>query len=220
LERLAKISTRVRARSLFARLGASHRPQGEKITRGLERARAARLRFWMVICERQETCFDLRAAARSWRYPSVRKNSRTHRHNSRKSAPALRWCGPYDNTRTGLHTIHVGAQEQSTDERRTIHLGMRSLCWPGRSAQRAAGGRGPIVANIRSPGLRTVVITAALKPTRTRNFSHSTVILKRFARSPERRASAVARGQTFAHVGSTQENWGGRHYVQFQIISI
>jgi 4-aminobutyrate aminotransferase-like enzyme/Ser/Thr protein kinase RdoA (MazF antagonist) len=222
LERLAKIHPRFAHYTFRAACGLSPVPQGEKIKRWLEASAGSAASILDVdVRTAPSIVFDLSAgstflgadpgAAES---PALTEKI----FHTMKCAGASVGVGRYDEPRLLYTSPLFGASGNPTDERRTIHLGMDLFVEPGAPLSAPLDGVVHIVANNSAALDYGPLVILRHETNDGEEFFTLYGHLSKDSLVSLEAGQRVARGHTFARVGSTQENGGWTPHVHFQII--
>lgn len=140
-----------------------------------------------------------------------------------KRAGASVGIGRYDEARAIYTSKQFGASENPTDERRTVHLGIDLQVAPGSAVRAPLDGVVHALANNATPlDYGPVVILRYSFPNdrgEAQEFFTLYGHLTSQTISALRVGQKIARGETFAEVGTTQENGGWSPHLHFQIIT-
>src|SRR6266403_979147 len=222
LERLAKIHPRFAHDTFRAACGLSPVPQGEKIKRWLEASAGCAASILDVdLRTARSLVFDLSAGSTflgadpsAAETPALTENI----FHAMKCAGASVGVGRYDEPRLVYTSPLFGAGSNPTDERRTIHLGMDLFVGPGAPLSAPLDGVVHIVANNSAPLDYGPLVILRHETNAGEEFFTLYGHLSKDSLARLEVGQRVARGQPFAHVGSTQENGGWTPHVHFQII--
>src|SRR5216684_3689238 len=135
-----------------------------------------------------------------------------------KRARASVGVGRYDEPRLLYTSPLFGASGNSTDERRTVHLGMDLFVEPGAALRSPLDGVVLTVANNSAPLDYGPVVILRHETSGGEEFFTLYGHLSKDSLVGLEVGQRVARGQTFARVGSAQENGGWTPHVHFQIV--
>ena len=222
LERLAKIHPRFAHDTFRAACGLSPVPQGEKIKRWLEASAGCAASILDVdLRTARSLVFDLSAGSTflgadpsAAETPALTENI----FHAMKCAGASVGVGRYDEPRLVYTSPLFGAGGNPTDQRRTIHLGMDLFVGPGAPLSAPLDGVVHIVANNSAPLDYGPLVILRHETNAGEEFFTLYGHLSKDSLARLEVGQRVARGQPFAHVGSTQENGGWTPHVHFQII--
>jgi 4-aminobutyrate aminotransferase-like enzyme/Ser/Thr protein kinase RdoA (MazF antagonist) len=126
--------------------------------------------------------------------------------------------GRYDEPRLLYTSPLFGATSDRAQERRTIHLGIDLFVEPGTSLRAPLDGVVHIVANKAAPLDYGPLVILRHETSDGEEFFSLYGHLTKETLSGLKVGQRVARGQSFARVGSAQENGGWTPHVHFQII--
>src|SRR5712664_2225006 len=222
LERLEKIHPRFAHSTFRAACGLPPVPQGEKIESWLEASAGSAASILDVdVRTVPSLVFDLSVGSTflgadpcAAETPALTEKI----FRAMKSAGASVGVGRYDEPRLLYTSPLFGASGNPTDERRTIHLGMDLFVEPGAPLRAPLDGVVHIVANNSAPLDYGPVVILRHETSGGEEFFTLYGHLSKDSLVGLEVGQRVARGQTFARVGSAQENGGWTPHVHFQII--
>jgi 4-aminobutyrate aminotransferase-like enzyme/Ser/Thr protein kinase RdoA (MazF antagonist) len=222
LERLAKIHPRFAHYAFRAACGFPPVPQGEKIKQWLEEsARSAASILSVDLRTASSLVFDLSAGSTFLGAdPDAGETSALTEKifHAMKCARASVGVGRYDEPRLLYASPLFGASGNPTDERRTIHLGIDLFVEPGTSLHAPLDGVVHIVANNSAPLDYGPVAILRHETGRGEEFFTLYGHLTEETIAGLRAGQRIARGQSFALIGSAEENGGWTPHVHFQVI--
>ena len=222
LERLEKIHPRFAQYTFRAACGLPPVPQGEKIKKWLEAnaGSAASIldadvrRASSLVLDLSVGSTFLSADPRASETPALTEKI----FHAMKRAGASVGVGRYDEPRLLYTSPLFGASGNSTDERRTVHLGMDLFVEPGAALRSPLDGVIHVVANNSAPLDYGPVVILRHETSGGEEFFTLYGHLSKDSLVGLEVGQRVARGQTFARVGSAQENGGWTPHVHFQIV--
>jgi 4-aminobutyrate aminotransferase-like enzyme/Ser/Thr protein kinase RdoA (MazF antagonist)/murein DD-endopeptidase MepM/ murein hydrolase activator NlpD len=222
LERLEKIHPRFAQYTFRAACGLPPVPQGEKIKKWLEaNAGSAASILDADVRRASSLVFDLSvgstflgAEPRASEAPAFAEKI----FHELKRVGASVGVGRYDEPRLLYTSPLFGDSGNPTDERRTVHLGMDLFVEPGAALRSPLDGVIHIVANNSAPLDYGPVVILRHETSGGEEFFTLYGHLSKDSLVGLEVGQRVARGQTFARVGSAQENGGWTPHVHFQIV--
>ncbi len=222
LERLEKIHPRFAQYTFRAACGLPPVPQGEKIKKWLE-ANAGSAASILGVDLRTAPSLVLDLSVGSTFLGAEPCASETPAFTEKifhamKRAGASVGVGRYDEPRLLYTSPLFGASGNSTDERRTVHLGMDLFVEPGAALRSPLDGVVLTVANNSAPLDYGPVVILRHETSGGEEFFTLYGHLSKDSLVGLEVGQRVARGQTFARVGSAQENGGWTPHVHFQIV--
>src|SRR5712664_2679489 len=222
LERLEKIHPCFAQYTFRAACGLPPVPQGEKIKEWLE-ANASSAASILDADVRRASSLVLDLSAGSTFLGADPRASETPAltekiFHAMKRAGASVGVGRYDEPRLLYTSPLFGASGNSTDERRTVHLGMDLFVEPGAALRSPLDGVIHVVANNSAPLDYGPVVILRHETSGGEEFFTLYGHLSKDSLVGLEVGQRVARGQTFARVGSAQENGGWTPHVHFQIV--
>jgi 4-aminobutyrate aminotransferase-like enzyme/Ser/Thr protein kinase RdoA (MazF antagonist) len=222
LERLAKIHPRFAHYSFRAACGLPPAPQGQSIQRWLQaNASAAASILEIDLRTAPSMVFDLSVGSVFLGAdPSATESSALTEKilGEMKRAGVRAGVGRYDEPRMLYSSPLFGAGDDRTEERRTIHLGIDLFTEPGTSLLAPLDGVVHIVANNTAALDYGPLVILRHETSEGEEFFTLYGHLTKDTLGSLKTGQQVARGQTFARVGSAQENGGWTPHVHFQII--
>jgi 4-aminobutyrate aminotransferase-like enzyme/Ser/Thr protein kinase RdoA (MazF antagonist) len=222
LERLAEIHPRFAHYSFRAACGIEPVPQGERLRHWL-RDHVKDAASILDVDLRKEPCrvFDLSAGSKF--LGANPKAAETPGLTSAifsemKRAGVSLGVGRYDEARLLYTSPLFGANENPTDERRTIHLGMDLFVEPGTKIYAPLDGVVHVLANNQAPlDYGPVVILRHVTGDGQEFFTLYGHLSKETLRTLKA-GQQIPKGHAFAGVGTAKENGGWPPHVHFQII--
>jgi 4-aminobutyrate aminotransferase-like enzyme/Ser/Thr protein kinase RdoA (MazF antagonist) len=127
-------------------------------------------------------------------------------------------AGRYDEPRVLYTSPLFGANENPTDERRTIHLGMDLFVEPGAPLNAPLDGTVRIVANNSAPLDYGPLVVLQHQTGNREEFFTLYGHLSKDSLVKLEVGQRIKRGQAFARVGSSEENGGWAPHLHFQVI--
>jgi 4-aminobutyrate aminotransferase-like enzyme/Ser/Thr protein kinase RdoA (MazF antagonist) len=222
LERLAKINPQIAHYTFRAACGFPPVPQGQAVERWLRVITGSSASVLDIdLRTAPSIVFDLSVGSaflgadpRAAETPALTEKIR----NEMKRAGVSVGVGRYDEPRPLYTSPLFGAGEDATSERRTIHLGIDVFVEPGTPLCASLDGVVHIVANNAAPLDYGPLVILRHETGSGEEFFTLYGHLSKDSLENLKVGQQVARGQTFARVGSAQENGGWTPHVHFQII--
>ena len=222
LERLAKINVRFAHSTFRQACGLGAVPQNEKIQRWLEKnGRDAASLFDADLRTAPSTVLDLGVGSEF--LGADPRDSETPALTRRISAllEEAKVCvgvGRYDEARLLYTSPLFGTDASSLEERRTIHLGMDLFAEPGTSIHAPLDGIIHTLANNAAPLDYGPVVILQHDAGDSGEFFTLYGHLDAESLARLRIGQRIARGETFARIGTSEENGGWAPHLHFQII--
>jgi 4-aminobutyrate aminotransferase-like enzyme/Ser/Thr protein kinase RdoA (MazF antagonist) len=222
LERLAKIHPRFAHYTFRAACGLPAVPQSEKTKQWLKtNAGAAASILDMDLRKAPSIVFDLSVGSTLLGADPGAAQTRALTETvfaAMKRAGVSVGAGRYDEPRVLYTSPLFGANENPTDERRTIHLGMDLFVEPGAPLNAPLDGMVHIVANNSAPLDYGPLVVLRHETGNREEFFTLYGHLNKDSLVNLEVGQRIKRGQAFACVGSPEENGGWAPHLHFQVI--
>ncbi len=222
LERLAKIHPRLAHYSFRATCGLPPVPNGQPVERWLQaKGSSAAAILESDLRTAPSKVFDLSVGSTFLGAdPSAAETSALTEKifNEMRRTGVRVGVGRYDEPRMLYTSPLFGASDDRTQERRTIHLGIDLFVEPGTPLRAPLDGVVHVVANNSAPLDYGPLVILRHETGDGEEYFTLYGHLMKDTLSSLKAGQRVARGQTFARVGSAQENGGWTPHVHFQII--